>query len=435
MNVFRSLKRKISWLIRNEFRSLVYSAVIAIFAWFLISVTIYPTTPKTIRDIPLTISLADTAAEENGLSIITEDLDQVKVDVTITGSRSQIGSFTAENLVAEAVIPQSITEAGEYTLSILVTNPEGVAFTVDSQSPKTIDVTFDRIQTVHDIPVQASLPNVTAAENLTLDTQGIECTPEKLSITGPATTLELIDHAVVNVPDTMELSSTYTFTNCTNVMLYDKDGAEIDQSALQLAIGNGFNVKVPVFTKVTLPLDVSLTYVPTGFDTEFLRNRLKFSIDEITLAAQNSNIKDLTSWNLGSIVLSTVDLHYQKTFEIDTRGQFNNLSGITTVQVALDTEGLASKTIRVTDIPVVNAPSSYKYSVVTRSLSITVIGPEEDIKDLTEKDLLVTADLTGYSVKDASFEHEVTVTAPDYSKVWASGSYTVWIDAERNNEE
>ena len=87
MNVFRSLKRKISWLIRNEFRSLVYSAVIAIFAWFLISVTIYPTTPKTIRDIPLTISLADTAAEENGLSIITEDLDQVKVDVTITGRR------------------------------------------------------------------------------------------------------------------------------------------------------------------------------------------------------------------------------------------------------------------------------------------------------------------------------------------------------------
>lgn len=46
MNVFRSLKRKISWLIRNEFRSLVYSAVIAIFAWFLISVTIYPTTPR-----------------------------------------------------------------------------------------------------------------------------------------------------------------------------------------------------------------------------------------------------------------------------------------------------------------------------------------------------------------------------------------------------
>ena len=105
------------------------------------------------------------------------------------------------------------------------------------------------------------------------------------------------------------------------------------------------------------------------------------------------------------------------------------------MQVALDTEGLASKTIRVTDIPVVNAPSSYKYSVVTRSLNVTVIGPEEDIKDLTEKDLLVTADLTGYSVKDASFEHEVTVTVPDYSKVWASGSYTVWIDAERNNEE
>ena len=47
----------------------------------------------------------------------------------------------------------------------------------------------------------------------------------------------------------------------------------------------------------------------------------------------------------------------------------------------------------------------------------------------------MTADLTGYTVKDASFEHEVTVTVPDYSKVWASGSYTVWIDAERNNAE
>lgn len=434
MSFFRSLKKKINWLIRHEFHSLIYSAVIAIFAWFLISVTIYPTTPKTIRDIPLTISLAGTAAEENGLSIITKDLDQVTVTVTITGSRSQIGSFTADNLVAEAVIPKNITEAGEYTLSILVTNPEGVSFTVDSQSPKTIDVTFDRIQTIHDIPVQANLPNVRAAENMTLDTQGVECMPETLSITGPATTLELIDHAVINVPDTMELSSAYTFTNCTDLVLYDQDGAEIDQSALQLAIGNGFNVKVPVYTKVTLPFDISLTYVPNGFDTEFLLRRLKFSTEEITLAAQNSSITDLTSWNLGSIVLSSIDTDYQKTFDIDTRGQYSNLSGITTVQVSLDMDGLSSKTIRVTDIPVVNAPSSYKYSVVTRSLNVTVIGPKEDIQNLTEKDLLVTADLTGYNVKDASFEHEVTVTAPDHSRVWASGSYTVWIDAEETDE-
>ena len=113
MNVFRSLKRKISWLIRNEFRSLVYSAVIAIFAWFLISVTIYPTTPKTIRDIPLTISLADTAAEENGLSIITEDLDQVKVyspaSVMLCGITASATRFSAVKLPIWDRLPVMVT--------------------------------------------------------------------------------------------------------------------------------------------------------------------------------------------------------------------------------------------------------------------------------------------------------------------------------------
>ena len=95
MSFFRSLKKKINWLIRHEFRSLIYSAVIAIFAWFLISVTIYPTTPKTIRDIPLTISLAGTAAEENGLSIITKDLDQVTVTVTTCSRKANSANWVA----------------------------------------------------------------------------------------------------------------------------------------------------------------------------------------------------------------------------------------------------------------------------------------------------------------------------------------------------
>jgi hypothetical protein len=66
------------------------SVAIAIVLWFVISIAIYPTTPRTLHHVPLKVEIAGTSAEENGLSVI--DYDVQDVTVQIEGNRSKVGN-------------------------------------------------------------------------------------------------------------------------------------------------------------------------------------------------------------------------------------------------------------------------------------------------------------------------------------------------------
>ena len=85
------------------------SVAIAIVLWFVISIAIYPTTPRTLHHVPLKVEIAGTSAEENGLSVI--DYDVQDVTVQIEGNRSKVGNIDANNLTATAVV-ENVTSAG-----------------------------------------------------------------------------------------------------------------------------------------------------------------------------------------------------------------------------------------------------------------------------------------------------------------------------------
>ena len=57
------------------------SVAIAIVLWFVISIAIYPTTPRTLHHVPLKVEIAGTSAEENGLSVIDYDVQDVTVQI------------------------------------------------------------------------------------------------------------------------------------------------------------------------------------------------------------------------------------------------------------------------------------------------------------------------------------------------------------------
>ena len=60
---------------------MITSVAIAIVLWFVISIAIYPTTPRTLHHVPLKVEIAGTSAEENGLSVIDYDIKDVTVQI------------------------------------------------------------------------------------------------------------------------------------------------------------------------------------------------------------------------------------------------------------------------------------------------------------------------------------------------------------------
>ncbi|WP_337484779.1 hypothetical protein, partial [Porcipelethomonas sp.] len=133
---------------------------------------------------------------------------------------------------------------------------------------------------------------------------------------------------------------------------------------------------------------------------------------------------------IGSIPLYDIDWDFNKSFELEIPENYKNLSNISTVTVKLNTDGLAKKTVTVNDISILNAPTNYNCTVNSYGLVFDIIGPEEDIAEITEKDILVSVDLLKYTVQSSNFTADATISFPNYDKVWAVGLQKVSIEAE-----
>ena len=422
MNIFKAVKNNIISALASNILMVIGSIVLAVIIWFIISITIYPTTPKTISNVPLDIDITGTSADDNGLSVIKSDVKTV--NVTIKGDRSSIGNFSADDLIATAVA-ENVTKAGEAKLDIKITAKKSdEKFEVTSISPSTVNVMFDRVDTREfDLSVEA--PNLKAADDLYMDSADFKCTPKKIEISGPSTQLDNIDKASVIVKNSQELESTYTF-HSSEVALYDKNGGKVDMSSLHLG-DNDYTIEIPVYMQKKLGLSYDLKYAPSSFDGKSLA--LDMSVKDIKLASPNTELEKIDTWNIGSIPLYDIGWDYSKTFDIEIPENYKDLSNVSTVTVKLNTDGLAKKTVTVNDISILNAPSDYNCTVSTYGLEFEIIGPEDDIAEITEKDIIASVDLLKYNIQSSSFTADATISFPNYKKVWAVGLQKVAIQA------
>ena len=422
MNIFKALKNKIMSALASNILMVIGSVIIAVIIWFVISITIYPTTPKTISNVPLDIDITGTSAEDNGLSVIKSDVKTV--NVTIKGDRSSIGNFSADDLIASAVI-ENVNKAGEAELNIKITAKKSdEKFEVTSVSPSTVNVMFDRVDT-REFELSVEAPNLKAKDDLYMDSEDFKCTPKKVEISGPSTQLDNIEKAAVIVNNSQELESAYTF-HSSEVALYDKNGGKIDMSNMRLG-DNDYTIEIPVYMQKKLDLSYDLKYAPSSFDSKSLA--LDMSVDSIKLASPNTELEKIDKWTIGSIPLYDIGWDYNKTFDIEIPDNYKDLSNVSAVTVKLNTDGLAKKTVTVNDISILNAPSGYNCSVNTYGLEFEIIGPEDDIAEITEKDIIASVDLLKYNIQSSSFTADATISFPNYPKVWAVGLQKVAVEA------
>ncbi len=403
---------------------MIVSLIVAIILWFVISIAIYPTTPRTIYNIPLTIDISGSTAEEYGLSVI--DCDVEEVTVQIEGNRSQIGNLTAENLTASVEV-DSVSTAGTKKLSITVTSNDGIAFDVKSVSPSTVSVVFDYIVT-ETFDIQPSTPNITFTDGCILDEENYACTPSTIDVTGPQQELNQVSYCVAETQQSEQLASSKILTTDT-LLFYNESGTEVDATNFSYDMAR-FSIEVPVLYQKSLDITYQITNAPSDFDLDCLN--LTLSESQILLAAPSSTIDEMSEFNIGSIALRDIDLDFSQDFTVSIPDDYTNQSGFSTVTLTLDSTGLAKKDFVLTDISVVNAPASYDFEVLTSQLTVSIIGPEEVLEELDASDITANVDLLSYSVQaDAvdsdtvTFNYTPTISCSKYDNVWAVGDYRV----------
>ena len=157
MNFFKELREK---YMSSNFFLAILAGIISVILWLVISLTQYPSVQKTIEHIPVTVDISGSAASQNGLSVISCDVEEVKVE--LLGSRTQIGNLNNENLTAY-FDADNISNTGTKKLPIKIKGSNGINFEVKAVYPSKATIIFDKIDT-RDFDVVPLTPNVEIAE-------------------------------------------------------------------------------------------------------------------------------------------------------------------------------------------------------------------------------------------------------------------------------
>lgn len=405
--------------------TVVVSVLLAVIIWFVIAINVYTSTPKDFYNIPVQVNLNGTQAGENGLSVVSCDVESVNVE--LIGDRSQVGRLKEEDLTAYADIG-SINSAGEYTLDISIVSNTNINFSVDKLTPAQAVIKLDKIAT-RTYPVEAQYPNIVITSNHALDKEEVVVEPATIEITGPSAQLDEIDKVVVYSDRSMEIDGSYDlYTN--QIRLYTDQGSRLDAEGLTLP-STDFKISIPVLTTKELMLTCDLLGFPTGFDSEWLMEHLNFSPETITLASKTSSaFADRTTWSVARLPLSELVLDYSKRFDIELDDEFTNRSNFEQASMSLNSEGLSSRTISTKNIIVINTPDDYDFKIVTKQLDVTVVGETKAVEALEADDIVVTVDLFNYENAEQapSFDQPAQVSFINQNRVWATGSYRIALD-------
>ena len=424
MNFFRNLRSNLSLA--------VISLLMAIVVWFVISITQYPDAAKTVTHIPVTLAIDGTPAAENGISVISCDVEEVTVD--LLGSRTKVGNINNENLVAY-LDASNIYSTGTKSLAIKVRSTNGTDFDVRRVYPQQATVEMDKYVT-REFPVKPETPNITTPEGKAVNQNDFTCSPNMVTITGPASRLDSIASVLAISNKEMTLESSYNIPS-DRVELRTKDGAVIEQDHLDFNT-KSFNINIPVRAQKTVGLKVVISGAPSEFDKNSVNFR--YSTDSITLASDNSQGEIPDPLEIGSINLSELTMDFSKTFSISKAlepSSFTNVSELDSVTVTLDTTGLASKNLVLdkSRIAISNKPDqNYDYSLLNQTLSITVIGPEDIIDEVTAEDITADVNLIESNKQQENIFSAPVTFSTKYPDVWAVTKSNVTIQrSERSS--
>lgn len=399
---------------------ILISLLMAFALWVYVGKDANPVTTGTLRNVQVVYSGLD-VLEERGL-MISEGANQT-VSLNIQ-ARRDVFNRLSQGDVTITVDVSGITGPGEQSIPIttrLIGYPRSITSTdaIDLRytSPSNVVFTVSRWKT-REVDVVAAFEG-SVAEGY--QRGEISVTPQRISISGPEELVEQVDHAQVIISQE-DLTETYS-QQC-SYSLINRNDKVISDSKLTAEPG-GVLVTLPVEVLKEVPLTVNL--IAGGGASEADAKVTIEPADSIMVSGSQADLEGLKEISLGDIELS--DVYGTNTFtkEIALSPELTNVSGITEVEVTVIIEGLTTRTMKVSNIEIINKPAGYEAEAITKSCSVLIRGPEEDVEKVTESQLRIVADLSNTDPSTGSRTVPVKVYLDGSSQVGVVGDYSISI--------
>ena len=395
---------------------LIISFLLAFIAWFIINANSQTETNVTISNIPVSITLSDTAAEK-GFQIFNDT--EYTASVEVSGNRVTVGSLTPSDILVTANQVSTIDHTGEYVLP-LTAKKTGVKTNytiVSSVSPSSVTVFVDKDKE-KDLPIDKSQMKVIIDEGYYSE---VSMSYDTVHLEGAASKVDEIE--TVAIRDTITADGSSPMTLQESLVFLDKDGNAID---LHYVTADLKSVEVTVTSQPKMDVKLTLEILNAPKNAP----KVTLTPSQVSVYGPESQIK---SFNSGQISIGTLDYkkltnrNYNIPYTITLPKEFSDCHVIEDEDSVVASVDLSSyaKTTLTADIRARVDTSKYTAEIVSaQSVKLTVFGPEDLISEISDDDLTVVADITKLS-NQLDSEKTVSISVPltvsfssDYSACW-----------------
>ena len=411
---------------KSKIGPLLLSIFMAIGLWMYVITTVSPNSKTTIDNLTVAFE-GETWLLENRNLMITDGMDTT-VDLELSGNRSDLNKLNRSNVSLKVDLTK-VYEAGETELAFNIGLPSDVspsAITVDSRRPASIKLKVEKRLT-REIPVNVLFTGA-VPEGFIADTENALLDYPVVNIKGPASVVELVEQAVVEVDmedRTESLSENYRFTLC------DREGNPVAVELITTDVAEvHLDVKVQRFQEIPLKLNV----LYGGGATEGY-TRYEIKPKSIRVSGSEAVLADLTEIVLGTVNFAEMRENTQLTFPINLPEGVTNLTGITEATADISFVGLSIKEYTVEKITVVNVPDGLQSELLNEVVKVTLRGPVAMINQIQPEDIVVTVDLSGKEVGASSVKAHIAIKGDKFTAVGALGAHSVSVTLKEAETE
>lgn len=412
-------KRKLTFsrLFNNNRFVMAFSVFCAVVLWTIISATTHIEKEMTISGVPVDYSatLSESATKDLGLQIVGNKVE--RVNVKISGNAFIVGQITADDILVTAKLT-NVTTAGTYSVNLVAQPKNNKNFNIDWIEPSIVQLKLDRtVEKEFPVELKTNAYEVqdgfTASESLSL---------QNITVTGPEENVKRVSKVVAET-DQVDSTLSQTNTYMAKIVLYDDMDMPIEDPELTLSATEA-EVTVVVKEVRSLPVKVNYVNLPSGFSTRLIT----LSPATIRVAAPSDVFETLTEIVVGSIDFSQVDTsHKTFTYPIDLPSGCTNQSGEDEVTVKVNLSGMRTRELDVSQISLSSEREGQAINVITRTVTVRVTGPAEEIELLTSDD--ITAIIPLDEVPETAGKHEVplSIQISGGGECWVYGKPTAFV--------
>jgi len=389
----------------------IVSVILAISIWAYVIFIVNPDDEMTINNVAVVLDGVNVLTERG---LVVTSMTPINVSLRVSGNQRALALLDRSKLLVVASVA-GITEPKEYDLVLS-----------HSFSDRNLEVSYINYTTVH-VTVERMVtrtielrPTVTAnaADGYQMGT--VEITPTTIEVSGAESAVSQISYARVLISGD-NLTATTKFELPIELIGYQND-------SLLTGLNVTTNVEhvqavVPIVVLREIPLEVS--FINGGGATE---SDLVYTIfpQAIYVSGEQDSVDALDELLLGEIDLSKMT-HSKESMEfpIALDSQLTNESGISTATVTVTLEGLATKSVDVTNIQLTNAPEGFQAERVTQSRMVLVRGIQEDLDAIAPHQLRIVADLSDTPAASGTYKVMVKVYLDSNGQVGVVGNYDV----------